>query len=195
MKRREFISKAVLAAMALPCILTKESRASALLVGILIAIVVIGTIFYELWKICNKFLKTPAPPPPDKDPNQIARRTTNGLGGAGGEVNIPFSPNSDYFCNIPDKTPGFETPSGTYYTGMFRATVVDRTKNGDDWEPTGTVLAWISEDYVKVQNLDPLGNSIWVQTTPGWNSSSPLMLLCNQMLPASQRFFKFVAMP
>lgn len=192
MKRRHFISTAVLAAMALPFAI-QHADAGAFLFVVLITIVVIGTIFYELWKLCNKLFSNPPPPPPDKKGSNIA---TGPALDTGGQPTITETFDGNHlppacFFNIAATTADFLTPDGlTYYTGMFIANVFDSVNMFTGWELTGTITVWMSENFIKIQNADQNGNILSVTTIQGWNNSNPLTLFAPQCQPSPQRFFR-----
>lgn len=196
MKRRQFISKTLLSAMALPFATTKKALGWFIPALIIIAIAVLATIFYELWKTCQHFLGNPPPPPPDKGGNSI--RTHNGGVtplSTPANVSMLYTPSIECFSNIADGLDGFLTPDGVvFYTGVFQANVYD-SQDGIGWTLTGTVTAWISENYIKVQNADMNGNVLSVVTTQDWKNSGALTLLTSQMQPANHRFFKMEPVP
>ena len=71
------------------------------------------------------------------------------------------------------------------------ATVYDSVDMAN-WEITGTVMAWLSEGFIKIQNCDAFGNVMSVVTTPNWNSNVQLPLFSPQCQPSPQRFFKIL---
>lgn len=197
MKRRQFISGALLATVMLPFAITQKARGWFIEALVLIAIAVVGTIFYQLWKTCQHFLGNPPPPPPDKGGNSSISTHNGGVTppSTPANVNMLYTPSIECFSNIADGLDGFLTPDGVvFYTGIFQANAYD-SQDGIGWNLTGTVTAWISENYIKVQNADMNGNVLSVITTQDWNNSNALTLLTSQMQPANQRFFKMEPLP
>ena len=190
MKRRHFISTAILAAMALPFAI-QPAKAGAFLFVVLVILVVVGTVFYQLWKLCKKYLGDPPSPPPDKKGNNVSHGPALDDEGSNPPVRIPYKPmDSSCFCNIAPGLQGFLTPDGvTFYTGIFMANVYDSV-DMVTWNLTGTITAWLSEGYIKIQNADQNGNVLSVVTTPDWNTESPLALFSPQCQPSPMRQFK-----
>lgn len=182
---------ALLAAMALPFVVTNKAQGWVVAILVIIVLTIIGTIFYQLWKTCKKFLGTPPTPPPDKKGNNVARGPALDTGTSGAismlfdKAHIPMG----CFSMI---APQFLTPDGlTYYTGVFMASVYDSV-DLVTWELTGTITAWLSDGFIKIQNCDALGNVLSVVTTPEWNTASPLVLFSPQCQPSNQRFFRMM---
>lgn len=151
-----------------------------------IAIAVIATIFYQLWKLCKKCLGTPPPPPPDQKKGSQNQPGTQ-------FVQIPLTPELSWFNCITNQTTDFLTPDGTnYYTGLMSVNVETST-DMTNWVTCGQITCWISENFLKMQQLDENGNSVSVVTIPNWKTSDPSVLIPSfsaNFNPSDQRFFR-----
>jgi heme/copper-type cytochrome/quinol oxidase subunit 2 len=162
---------------------TKPKPQLVVLIVAIIAITIIVTILYQLYKLCTKLLPNPPPPPPD--------HRNGGQGQPYSQsVQIPLAPQLSWFGCITNQTAAFLTPDGTnYYDGLMSVNIETST-DFQNWTQCGQVIAWISEDYLKVEELDASGNSISVVTTPNWQSSALIPAFSSQFPASDQRFFR-----
>lgn len=163
---------------------------------VVIAVAIIATIFYQLYKLCKKCIpNSPAPPPDHKSNNVIIKNSgATQFYEDNPQIKIRFTPTLDYFGCITNKTPDFQTPSGTYYDGIFTANVFTKTSN-TFCEPCGTITAWISEDFLKIEEKDKNGVSLWVKTTTDWQNAGMINLLSSQFPPSDDRYFQLIPNP
>ena len=126
---------------------------------VIIAAAVIATIIYQLWKLCQKCLPNSPKPPPDQKKGSDSIPNSQ-------QVQITLNPALSWFNCITNQTPDFMSPDGTnYYSGLMSVNIETSTDMAN-WTQCGQVTCWLSENYLKVQQLDEIGNSISVATIP-----------------------------
>lgn len=189
MKRRQFLSKAVLAAMALP-FLTRKAKSN---VGLIVAIIILtlaAIIIYQLSKLCRKFLTKPKAPPTDPNGDSVVKtRTTSDS--LPSQV-IPLNPGVSWFgCIAPaDQLAGdFQTPTGSFYYSIMDV-VLETSTDLLNWAPLGTVTAWLAEDYLAVQQVAANGATTTNFYQGDWKNGPGIPAFSWQFEPSNQRFFR-----
>jgi hypothetical protein len=156
------------------------------IVGVIVAIIaiaVVATIFYQLWHLCQKWLGNP-PTPPDN-----SKKKSSELPMSGGALQINLSPKLSWFYNFTNRTDTFLTPSGTYYTGGMSVDIETST-DLQNWTPCGREIAWFSEDYLAVEQLDVDGNSVYSATVQNWKANGAMPVFISSFPSSDQRFFR-----
>jgi len=191
MNRRSFLSRLALVTIGLP-FMPKKSKAVAPLL-VVIVLVIFAVMFWQLYKLCTKFLPNTPPPPPNKDGSIVpGKKTKVSSDSQEATIQIPVQLHGDYLFKCDQQTDDFLDPSGTGHYDVIMQLIVECKLPGQDWMKCHYINVWANAKYMCVQQIDMLNNAV-VRFISDWQLMESLPALISEFPQSSQCLFRITS--